>query len=36
MNLIRAAPGNDSIKVRRKAAAWDHEYLKALITMNAH
>ena len=35
MNLFRAAPGNDSIKVRRKAAAWDQEYLRALITMNA-
>ena len=35
MNLIRAAPGNDSIKVRRKAAAWDHEYLRALITRTA-
>ncbi len=36
MNLIRDAPGNDSIKVRRKAAAWDHEYLRALITMSPH
>jgi hypothetical protein len=35
MNLIRAAPGKDSLKVRRKAAAWDHEYLKALITRTA-
>jgi hypothetical protein len=35
MNLIRAAPGKDSLKVRRKAAAGDHEYLKALITRTA-
>ena len=35
MNLIRAAPGKDHLKVRRKAAAWDHEYLKALITRTA-
>jgi predicted transposase YbfD/YdcC len=35
MNLIRAATGKDSLKVRRKAAAWDHEYLKALITRTA-
>jgi predicted transposase YbfD/YdcC len=35
MNLIRAAQGKDSLKVRRKAAAWDHNYLKALITRTA-
>ena len=32
MNLIRSAAGKDSLKVRRKAAAWNHNYLKALIT----
>jgi hypothetical protein len=35
MNLIRTAPGKDRLKVRRKAAARDHEYLKALITRTA-
>jgi hypothetical protein len=35
MNLIRADPGKDSLKVRRKAAAWDHTYLRALITRTA-
>jgi len=32
MNLIRSAAGKDSLKVRRKAAGWSHDYLKALIT----
>ena len=32
MNLIRAAPGNDRIKTKRKAAGWDQEYLKTIIT----
>jgi predicted transposase YbfD/YdcC len=32
MNLIRSAPGKDSLKSKRKAAAWDHDYLKAIIT----
>jgi hypothetical protein len=32
MNLIRSAAGKDSLKVRRKAAGWNHHYLKALIT----
>lgn len=35
MNLIRAAPGKDSLKVRRKAAGWNHHYLKAVITRTA-
>jgi predicted transposase YbfD/YdcC len=35
MNLLKAAPGPDSLKVRRKAAAWDQDYLKALITRTA-
>lgn len=32
MNLIRSAAGKDSLKVRRKAAGWSLDYLKALIT----
>lgn len=32
MNLIRAAAGKDSLKARRKAAGWSHDYLRALIT----
>ena len=36
MNLIRDAPGKDSLKVRRKTAAWDTNYLKALITKTPH
>ena len=35
MNLIRNAGGKHSLKVRRKEAAWDHDYLKALITGTA-
>ena len=32
MNLIRAAPGKDSLKTKRKAAGRDQEYLKTIIT----
>ena len=32
MNLIRAAPGKHSLKTRRKAAGWDQNYLKTIIT----
>lgn len=35
MNLIRSASGKDSLKTRRKAAAWSHDYLKAIITQTA-
>jgi predicted transposase YbfD/YdcC len=35
MNLLRRAGGKESLKVRRKAAAWDHDYLKAIITKTA-
>jgi predicted transposase YbfD/YdcC len=35
MNLIRNAAGKDSLKSRRKAAAWNHNYLRALITRTA-
>ena len=31
-NLIRNAPGKDSIRLRRKVAAWDDEFLASLIT----
>lgn len=32
MNLIRNAAGKDSLKARRKAAAWNQDYLRTLIT----
>jgi predicted transposase YbfD/YdcC len=35
MNLIRGANGKDSLKSRRKAAAWNHDYLRALVTRTA-
>ena len=35
MNLIRSAPGKDSLKIRRKAAGWNQDYLKTLITRTA-
>ncbi len=31
-NLIRKAPGKDSLRVRRKVAAWDDDFLASLIT----
>ena len=31
-NLIRKASGKDSLRVRRKVAAWDDEFLASLIT----
>jgi predicted transposase YbfD/YdcC len=30
-NLIRKAPGKDSLRLRRKTAAWDDDYLASLI-----
>src|SRR5258708_3562245 len=30
-NLTRKAPGKDSIRLRRKTAGWDDEYLASLI-----
>ncbi|MGO8711401.1 MAG: ISAs1 family transposase [Rhizomicrobium sp.] len=30
-NLIRRAPGKDSLRLRRKVAAWDNEFLASLI-----
>jgi len=32
LNLIRKAPGKDSLRVRRKVAAWDDDFLASLIT----
>ncbi len=31
LNLIRIAPGKDSIRLRRKVAAWDDDFLASLI-----
>ena len=31
-NLLRSAPGKDSLRLRRKVAAWDDRYLASLIT----
>ncbi len=31
-NLIRRAPGKDSMRLRRKVAAWDDDFLASLIT----
>jgi predicted transposase YbfD/YdcC len=31
-NLIRRAPGKDSLRLRRKVAAWDDEFLVSLVT----
>jgi hypothetical protein len=30
-NLIRKAPGKDSLRFKRKVAAWDDEFLASLI-----
>jgi predicted transposase YbfD/YdcC len=32
LNLIRRAPGKDSMRLRRKVAAWDDEFLVSVIT----
>ena len=32
INLLRSAPGNDSLRLRRKVAAWDNDFLASLIT----
>lgn len=32
-NLIRQAPGKDSLRLRRKVAAWDDEFLASLIAL---
>lgn len=31
-NLLRRAPGKDSLRLRRKVAAWDDDFLASLIT----
>jgi predicted transposase YbfD/YdcC len=33
LNLTRRAPGQDSLRLRRKVAAWDEDYLASLITV---
>jgi predicted transposase YbfD/YdcC len=35
LNLVKAAPGPTSIRLRRKTAGWDDNYLHALITQTA-
>ena len=32
INLLRNAPGKDSLRLRRKVAAWDDDFLASLIT----
>jgi hypothetical protein len=32
LNLLRNAPGKDSLRLRRKVAAWDDNFLASLIT----
>lgn len=32
LNLLRTAPGRHSLKVRRKKAAWDQDYLQEIVT----
>jgi predicted transposase YbfD/YdcC len=32
LNLIRNAPGKDSLRLRRKVAAWDDDFLATIIT----
>ena len=31
LNLIRRAPGKDSLRLKRKVAAWDDDFLASLI-----
>ena len=31
INLLRNAPGKDSLRLRRKVAAWDDEFLASII-----
>jgi len=35
MNPIRNAGGKESLKLRRKTAAWNHRHLKEIITRTA-
>lgn len=32
LNLTRAAPGKDSLRLKRKVAAWDDDFLAAIVT----
>ncbi len=32
LNLLRRAPGKNSLRGRRKAAGWDDEFLASLVT----
>ncbi len=32
LNLTRRAPGKDSLRLKRKVAAWDDDFLAAIIT----
>jgi hypothetical protein len=34
LNLIRRARGKDSLRLRRKVAAWDDDFLASLILSN--
>ena len=31
LNLIKSAPGKDSLQVKRKAAGWDDDFLLAIL-----
>ncbi len=31
-NLLRKAPGKDSLRLRRKVAAWDDDFLVSLLS----
>jgi hypothetical protein len=35
LNLLRAAKDKHSLKVRRKSAAWDTNYLQAILQQSA-
>lgn len=35
MNLLSKATDKDSLKTRRKAAAWNHHYVKAIVMPTA-
>ena len=32
LNLMKSAPGKDSLRVKRKAAGWDDDFLRAIIS----
>ncbi len=35
LNLMKSAPGKDSLRVKRKAAGWDDAFLLAIIAGQA-